>query len=470
MVETTIITNAAITRLYKVPAMTIMDSVGGSAWTLNGLDVRDPNFTVAPEVTVRIKSWLILIGGTLPNLTVYDYTTCMNVIDGAITGDLTIEDSSLNANVGSLTIGGDVNVAPGNPSAGLDSVGGVTVGFDLQGDLNDTNTENDDGSGGLALYKNGKLWFTGAGPVQILDLRRESRMRLILETDSHVQLFSDYYAPYDYVVSHESRIGLGTTLDVGANLLTLGDLVVISSGVAATSPTFAFQAGAQSGRIDLVSTSGGVFGSIGTINIEITNGGNWNSGDDFILIDYSDGVTESASWFVPELGTLILLAGWSSNGVVFDTTNNLFYIDNLVRPADSDGDGYDDPCDNCPAIYNPAQTDTDDDGVGDDCDDCPGTPPGAVVDEKGCSMGPACWDYLTQCHGDTDGDGDVDTVDWPTFRDAFGSTYPGAAYHPCGDMDHDGDVDTVDWPQFRDNFGGAPSADCPGGGAWPPGS
>ena len=85
-------------------------------------------------------------------------------------------------------------------------------------------------------------------------------------------------------------------------------------------------------------------------------------------------------------------------------------------------------------------------------------------------MGPACWDYLTQCHGDTDGDGDVDTVDWPTFRDAFGSTYPGAAYHPCGDMDHDGDVDTVDWPQFRDNFGGAPSADCPGGGAWPPGS
>ena len=81
---------------------------------------------------------------------------------------------------------------------------------------------------------------------------------------------------------------------------------------------------------------------------------------------------------------------------------------------------------------------------------------------------PACWDYLTQCHGDTDGDGDVDTVDWPIFRDSFGYAYPTAEYHPCGDMDHDGDVDTVDWPAFRDNFGYASPADCTPGGAWPP--
>lgn len=81
---------------------------------------------------------------------------------------------------------------------------------------------------------------------------------------------------------------------------------------------------------------------------------------------------------------------------------------------------------------------------------------------------PACWDFLTQCHGDTDGDGDVDTVDWPTFRDSFGATYPEADYHPCGDMDHDGDVDTVDWPEFRDNFGDTPTADCTPGGVWPP--
>ena len=84
---------------------------------------------------------------------------------------------------------------------------------------------------------------------------------------------------------------------------------------------------------------------------------------------------------------------------------------------------------------------------------------------------PWCWDCLTQCYGDTDCDGDVDTVDWPTFRDSFGSSYPSPDYHPCGDMDHDGDVDTVDWPSFRDNFGagvGELAEDCPTGGTWPP--
>ena len=81
---------------------------------------------------------------------------------------------------------------------------------------------------------------------------------------------------------------------------------------------------------------------------------------------------------------------------------------------------------------------------------------------------PACWNYLTQCNGDVDGDGDVDTVDWPVFRDSFGYAHPSGEYHPCGDMDHDGDVDTVDWPSFRDNFGHPAPADCTPGGTWPP--
>jgi hypothetical protein len=79
-----------------------------------------------------------------------------------------------------------------------------------------------------------------------------------------------------------------------------------------------------------------------------------------------------------------------------------------------------------------------------------------------------CWEYPTQCNGDVDGDGDVDTVDWPTFRDSFGKAYPNPGYNPCGDMDHDGDVDTVDWPSFRDNFGGAAPGGCPMPCVWPP--
>ena len=84
---------------------------------------------------------------------------------------------------------------------------------------------------------------------------------------------------------------------------------------------------------------------------------------------------------------------------------------------------------------------------------------------------PACWwwDCPTQCHGDCDCDGDVDTVDWPCFRDCFGSAWPNPRYNPCADNDRDGDCDTVDWPVFRDNFGsGGLPADCPIGGTWPP--
>jgi hypothetical protein len=75
---------------------------------------------------------------------------------------------------------------------------------------------------------------------------------------------------------------------------------------------------------------------------------------------------------------------------------------------------------------------------------------------------PACWDFETQCNGDTDGDGDVDTTDWPNFRDSFAKNindHP-EDYEPCADFDRDGDVDTTDWPQFRDNFAQVPAADC----------
>jgi len=40
------------------------------------------------------------------------------------------------------------------------------------------------------------------------------------------------------------------------------------------------------------------------------------------------------------------------------------------NPKDTDGDGYEDPCDNCPNVANPGQSDHDGDGLGDACDNC----------------------------------------------------------------------------------------------------
>ena len=50
--------------------------------------------------------------------------------------------------------------------------------------------------------------------------------------------------------------------------------------------------------------------------------------------------------------------------------------------------------------------------------------------------------------GDADGDGDVDAVDYGTFRGAFGGTS-----NLAFDFDGDGDVDAVDFGQFRSRFG-----------------
>lgn len=68
-------------------------------------------------------------------------------------------------------------------------------------------------------------------------------------------------------------------------------------------------------------------------------------------------------------------------------------------------------------------------------------------------QGPACWNNPNQAFGDINNDGKVDTLDWPIFRDSFGSVDGGAGYNPCADLNRDGKIDTLDWPIFRDNFG-----------------
>jgi len=86
------------------------------------------------------------------------------------------------------------------------------------------------------------------------------------------------------------------------------------------------------------------------------------------------------------------------------------------------------------------------------------------ITSTGCDvlMYPPCWDSLTQCHGDSNGDGFVDTDDWPNFRDGFYKSYSDPDYleNACGDYNKDGVINTDDWPEFRDNFYKSPPADC----------
>lgn len=98
-------------------------------------------------------------------------------------------------------------------------------------------------------------------------------------------------------------------------------------------------------------------------------------------------------------------------------------------PADTDGDGFADSIDDCPAVYNPGQADGDSDGDGDACDNCVATYNPAQSDLDGDGLGDACDTCMS---GDPDGDAICDDVD----------NCPGL-YNPAQintDSDSDGDA------------------------------
>jgi hypothetical protein len=93
-----------------------------------------------------------------------------------------------------------------------------------------------------------------------------------------------------------------------------------------------------------------------------------------------------------------------------------------------DGDGIPNATDNCPQIYNPAQTDTDSDGFGDLCDNCPKVSNSDQADANADGVGDAC-DF-----DDIDGDGIPNDVD--NCPDVRNGTQP--------DLDQDGRGDLCD--------------------------
>ena len=83
---------------------------------------------------------------------------------------------------------------------------------------------------------------------------------------------------------------------------------------------------------------------------------------------------------------------------------------------------------------------------------------------------PNCWNCPTQCHGDADCSGYVDTADFAPFRDGFLTSYPDPVYiaNVCGDFTRDGNINTADFGPYRDNFLTSPDPNCDCGGEWEP--
>jgi MYXO-CTERM domain-containing protein len=120
--------------------------------------------------------------------------------------------------------------------------------------------------------------------------------------------------------------------------------------------------------------------------------------------------------------------------------NNTDLGDSYQYADDWDGDGIEDPFDNCPFDYNPDQLDSSGDGIGDRCDNCVGVFNPDQLDFDGDGVGDACDPDVT---GDTVLNA-VDNCFWPGTDIRF-------AFNPDqADLDGDGIGDACD-PDINGN-------------------
>jgi len=127
--------------------------------------------------------------------------------------------------------------------------------------------------------------------------------------------------------------------------------------------------------------------------------------------------------------------------------------------GDSDGDGFNDVTDNCPAMPND-QTDTDDDGVGDVCDNCPSVANVSQLNSDADTLGDACDNCPADsnpeqhdCDSDSLGDAcDPGTVDPDNDDvDAACDNCPSDSNVDQSNSDTDSHGDACDNCPFHDN-------------------
>jgi len=75
--------------------------------------------------------------------------------------------------------------------------------------------------------------------------------------------------------------------------------------------------------------------------------------------------------------------------------------------------------------------------------------------------GPACWRHRTQCHGDTDNDGEIKGSDFLALKASWYKCDPDPDYDPSADFDRDGCVKASDFLILKSNWYKAIEANCP---------